>query len=109
MRIVMPMQADDSSVPDRLILRALIEDGLPSKAAQENGPIREPWQFAQVIFDCVYHCPYEQKLAEPVFANITPSRLRKALDLVLDIQDRGLPALEALLARSASLRQLPSV
>ena len=103
--MVMPTPADDPTIPDRLILRALIEDGLPSRAAQENWLIREPWQFARAIFDCAYRCPYEQKLVEPVFANITPSCLRKALNLALDIQNCGLPALEVLLSQSAALRR----
>ena len=58
------MPAYDPTIPDRLILRALIEDGLPSKAAHENWPIRQPWEFARAIFDCVYRCPYEEKLVE---------------------------------------------
>ena len=93
------MKPDDPSIPARLMLRALIEDGLPSRAAQENWPIREPWEFARAIFDCVYRCPYEQKLIEPVFENINRGRLKKALALGLDIQNRGLAALEPLLAR----------
>jgi ABC-type arginine/histidine transport system permease subunit len=93
------MKPDDPTIPDRLMLRALIEDGLPSRAAQENWPIREPWEFARVIFDSVYRCPYERKLAEPVFENIPKGRLEKALSLGLDIQNRGLPALQPLLAR----------
>ncbi len=66
--------------------------------------MRQPWEFARVIFDCVYRCPYEQKLAEPVFENITRGRLEKALALGLDIQNRALPAMEPLLARRAALR-----
>ena len=99
------MKPDDPTIPDRLMLRALIEDGLPSRAAQENWPIRQPWEFARAIFDCVCRCPYEQKLAEPVFENITRGRLKKALALGLDIQNRGLPALEQLLVKSVALRQ----
>ena len=99
------MKPDDPTIPDRLMLRALIEDGLPSRAAQENWPIREPWEFARAIFDCVYRCPYEQKLTEPVFENITRGRLEKALSLGLNIQNRGLLALNPLLAQSAALRQ----
>ncbi len=68
------MKPDDPTIPDRLMLRAMIEDGLPSRAAQENWPIRQPWEFARAIFDCVYRCAYEQKLAEPVFENITRGR-----------------------------------
>ena len=83
-----PMAADDPTIPDRLILRALIEDGLPSKAALENWPIREPWEIARAIFDCVYRCPYEQKLTEPVFENISKSRLKKALVMGLDVHGR---------------------
>jgi hypothetical protein len=100
-----PMPADDPTIADRLILRALIEDGLPSRAAHENWPIRQPWEFARAILDCVYRQPYEKKLAEPVFENITTGRLAKALQLALDVQDRGLPALEPLLAESAAMRQ----
>lgn len=102
---MMPPMPSDESVPDRLILRSLIEDGLPSRATQEHWPIREPWEFARALFDCIYQCPYEQKLAEPVFENITSGRLAKALALGLDIQNRGLSALEPLLARSATMRQ----
>ena len=91
------MLHNDPTIPDRLMLRALIEAGLPSRAAQENWPIRQPWEFARVIFDCVYRCPYEQKLTEPVFENITRGRLKKALAIGLDIQNGGLPALEPLL------------
>jgi hypothetical protein len=97
------MKPDDPTIPDRLMLRALIEDGLPSRAAQENLPIRQPWEFARAIFDCVYRCPYEQKLTEPVFENITSGRLKKALALGLDIQNRGLPALEPLLVQSGGV------
>ena len=99
------MQSDDSTIPDRLMLRALIEDGLPSQAAQENWPIRQPWEFGRAIFDCIYRCPYEQKLSEPVFENITSGRLKRALELGLDIQNFGMDALEPLLAESAILRQ----
>jgi len=99
------MKPDDPTIPDRLMLRALIEDGLPSRAAHENWPFRQPWEFARAIFDCIYHCPYEQKLTEPVFENITRGRLKKALTLGLDIQNRGLPALEQLLEQSAAMRQ----
>jgi len=99
------MMPDDPTIPDRLMLRALIEDGLPSRAAKENWPIRQPWEFARAIFDCVYLCPYEQKLAEPVFENITRGRLEKALALGLDIQNRGLLALEPFLVQSVSLRK----
>src|SRR5438132_3860569 len=101
----MPMPADDPTIPDRLILRALLEDGLPSKAALESWPIRQPWEFARVIFDCVYRCPYEQKLIEPVFENISKGRLKKALKIALDIQNRGTTALEPLLDQSALLRE----
>jgi len=97
------MKPDDPTIPDRLTLRALIEDGLPSRA-QENWPIRQPWEFARVIFDCVYRCPYEQKLAEPVFENIARGRLEKALALGLDIQNCGLPALDRLIVESAAIR-----
>ena len=99
------MLHDDPVVADRLILRALIEDGLPSRAAQENWSIRQPCEFARAIFDCVYCCPYEQKLPEPVFENITRGRLKRALALGLDIQNRGLPALNPLLVQSTALRQ----
>lgn len=99
------MKSDDSTIPDRLMLRALIEDGLPSRAAQENWPIRQPWEFARAIFDCVYRHPYEQKLTEPVFEDITRGRLKKALELGLDIQNFGMDALDPLLAQSATLRQ----
>ena len=101
----MPLDQDDPTIPDRLMLRALIEDGLPSRAAQENWSIRQSWEFARVILDCVYRCPYEHKLTEPVFENITCSRLKKVLALGLDIQNRGLPALVPLLAQSAAIRQ----
>ena len=99
------MNPDDPTIPERLILRALIEDGLPSRAVHENWRIRQPWEFARAIFDCVYHRPYEQKLTEPVFEKISKGRLKKALALGLDIQNRGMPALEPLLARSAALRR----
>ena len=90
------------------MLRALIEDGLPSRAAQENWPIRQPLEFARAILDCVHRCPYEQKLTEPVFENITSGRLKRALELGLDIQNFGMDALEPLLAQSATLRQKKS-
>jgi hypothetical protein len=99
-----PMPAHNPTIADRLILRAMIEDGLPSRATQENWPVRQPWEFARAIFDCVYRQPYEQKLDEPVFENITTGRLARALDLALDVQDRGLPALEPLLSKSAAYR-----
>ncbi len=101
----MPLRKDDPSIPYRLMLRALIEDGLPSRATRKNWPIRQPWEFARAIFDCVYCCPYEQKLAEPVFEKITRGRLEKALALGLDIQNRGLPALEQLLLKCVASRQ----
>ena len=99
------MQSDDPTIPDRLMLRALIEDGLPSRAAQENWPIRQPWAFARAIFDCIYRCPYEQKLTEPVFENITSGRLKRSLELGLDIQNFGMDALEPLIFQSAAIRQ----
>lgn len=99
------MLHNDPTIPDRLILRALIEDGLPSRAAHENWPIRQPWEFARAILDGVYRCPYEQKLTEPVFENITAGRLKKAVAIGLDIQNRGLPALVPLLAQRAAIRQ----
>jgi hypothetical protein len=102
---IVPLDQDDPTIADRLILRAMIEDGLPSRAAQENWPAHQPWEFARAIFDCVYRCPYEQKLAESVFENITCGRLKTALRLGIDIQNRGLPALEPLLAESAAMRQ----
>ena len=99
------MQSDDPTIPDRLMLRALIEDGLPSRAEQENWPILQPWEFAMAIFDCVYRCPYEQKLSEPVFENITSGRLKRAFELGLDIQNFGMNALEPLISQSAAIRQ----
>jgi len=93
-----------NTTADRLILRALIEDGLPSRAAHENWPIRQPWEFARAIFDCVYQCQYEQKLNEPVFENITRGRLKRALAIGMDIQNRGQSALKQLLEQSASVR-----
>ena len=99
------MKSDDPTIPDRLILRALIEDGLPSRAVQERWPIRQPWEFARAILDGVYRCPYEQKLTEPVFENITRGRLKRALAIGLDIQNRGQSALLPLLAQSAVMRQ----
>ena len=100
----MPMRTDDPTIPDRLILRALIEDGLPSRAATENWPIREPREFARAIFDCAYQCPHEQKLSEPVFERIGKRQLKHALEFALDVQHRGMPALRPLLERSEILR-----
>jgi len=99
------MQSDDPTIPDRLMLRALIEDGLPSLAVQENWPIRQPWEFARAIFDCIYRCSYEQKLSEPVFENITSGRLKRALEIGLDIQNFGMATLEPLISQSAAIRQ----
>ena len=87
------------------MLRALIEDGLPSRAAHEDWPIRQPWEFARAIFDCIYRCPYEQKLTEPVFENITSGRLKRALEIGLDIENFGMDTLESLISQSAAIRE----
>ena len=101
------MRSDDPTIPDRLILRALIEDGLPCRAAHENWPIRQPWEFARAIFDCVYRCPYERKLVEPLFANIPRAKLMKALSVAQSLMgDDGRPRLDALVEQSARLRAI---
>src|SRR5438094_4288301 len=97
-----PMPSDDPTIPDRLILRALIEDGLPSRAVEENWPSRQPWEFARAIFDCVYRCRYEQHLVEPVFANIPRMKLKKALSLAQGLLgENGRLRLDELVTQSA--------
>jgi hypothetical protein len=101
----MPVEHDDPTIPDRLLLRALIEDGLPSRAGDGAWPVRTPADFARVVFDAALGVPYEDRLSEPVFANLPKSRLKTALTLAQELMgEAGRARLDELIASSAALR-----
>ena len=103
----MPLATDDSTIPDRLLLRALIEDGLPSRAESEAWPMRQPGEFARVVFDAVFGRRFESVLSEPVFANLPASKLKRALRLAQELMgDAGRARLDALAEKSAKLRAI---
>ncbi len=99
------MDHDDPTIPDRLILRSLIEEGLPARAAANDWPLRQPFEIARIIFDPLFRAPFEMLVPEPVFVNLPTTKLRPAITIALELMEADVFRVRALLRESEAVRE----
>ncbi len=99
------MDRDDPTIPDRLILRSLIEAGLPHRAREQGWPIRQPLDFARLIFDPLVGAPFELHVAEPVFENFPAAKLSAAVKMALSLMEGDSSRLGVLMTAAAPFRE----